>query len=80
MNLEVAMEYHLTCNHYPPVHRGMIAPCVRLVKALESMYPEHRADYLSKSMTINHHVVSRREVYDDLHLDVFVQGEDDDTL
>lgn len=35
ISLDGAIEYHLTANHYPPVPRSMVQPCLDAIAAFE---------------------------------------------
>lgn len=75
VSLEVAIEYHLTANHYPPVPRVMIDVCI---DALAKADPDAEID-LPDGVT---HRDGRRsvrawEIFESFHLYPFLQDVDD---
>lgn len=42
LRLDIALEYHLTCNHYPPIPRSMIQPCKQAIQYANKGNWEHR--------------------------------------
>lgn len=44
ISLENQLEWHLTGNHYPPVPRSMIEPCIAAINAVNEEEPDRLID------------------------------------
>lgn len=72
LKLETALYYHLTGNHYPPVHSDFIPACVEAIKAVED-YDDEREIKMCNGLMINAY-----KIVEGLHLWSFVNSHDED--
>ena len=70
ITLEVAIRYHLTSNHYPPVNAAFIEPAIAAIEAAEEENYEHEI------LMPNGLVRTAGFIIDGLHLGGFVRDFD----
>jgi hypothetical protein len=75
MPLEVAMEWHLTGNFYPPMPLSLVVPCCETIRGAEGMDPDSLDEYLDELVTMPGpygNTITRRTMVDALHLETMV--------
>jgi hypothetical protein len=66
-SLDAALRYHLTCNHYPPVHTSFIETARTAIEACQ------RDEYDEEIIMPNGLVRTAAEIVEGLHLEDFLE-------
>lgn len=77
-SLEMALTFHLTSNHYPPVPTAMVPVCIAAIEAYERYDNDYQID-LPEGITWRGNTQAPAwAVMDDLHLHAFVRMDEDE--
>ena len=84
LDLETQILYHLTGNHYPPVPKEMVAPCI---EAIDAYYDEDFDRMIDMPMVGDFQITYKGNkqapasaIVEQHHLEVFIDPVDDDFL
>lgn len=84
LDLETQILYHLRGNHYPPIPKEMVGPCI---EAIDAYYDEDFDRMIEMPMIGDFQVLYKgmthapaRAIVDQHHLDVFIDPVDDDYI
>lgn len=77
LKLDIALEYHLTCNHYPPIPRSMIQPCKRAIQYANRGEWDHRIKLPKGISYKGSNLAPVGAMIETHHLDRFLDGQDD---
>lgn len=70
---EVALHWHLTSNHYPPVSPQFIEPAKKAIELAVRGWEEDESLWDTEIELPNGNIVTVLQVIEGLHLDAFVQ-------
>lgn len=73
----VAMHYHLTSNHYPPLPSALIEPCFAAIEAAQEGDYQRLIDLPEGLLLRGSHQATAEELVDTCHLDGFIETDDD---
>jgi len=72
-NEEQALHWHLTANHYPPIHDSFIPIAQQVIeRATEAVVVEDESIWQEQIKMPNGKTMSVADIYEGLHLDSFV--------
>ncbi len=84
LDLETQLLYHLRGNHYPPVPKEMVKPCI---EAIDAYYDEDYSRMIDMPMVGDFQVLWKgmkqapaSAIVEQHHLEVFIDPVDDDFL
>lgn len=84
LDLETQILYHLTGNHYPPIPKEMVAPCI---EAIDAYYDEDFDRMIDMPMVGDFQITYKgnkqapaHAIVEQHHLEVFIDPVDDDYI
>lgn len=70
-----ALEWHLTANHYPPIHESFVPVAIQAInRAVAAIEEEDRSIWREQIEMPNGKVLTVSEICEGLHLDTFVEA------
>lgn len=75
--MDVALHYHLTCNHYPPQPEALVEPCrLAIEKASAGEWDDEIDLRTYGARDCPEAIVTVRKLVEDCHLEGFIERED----